>query len=638
MKKILFTLLFLPLLSFSQVASPPTLIAGLSGLSGEKGDLDIALISEIVTEKQAELKKELVTRLIFDRLRVQNYTTWEFAYNTLNILLDSQSKGGIQKEVLEYASNAAFVYGFAEVYLQISARYCNGALFNLVNTWDPSNSYNPFFNCPASTLGNVLPSQLILPRLNRTTGTSSLPPMLSNLLIDMVYDILKQNQTIKSLGFFKSALPLGDTFYQNTSAYYSYRTQPQVSTLYNRMQAEINGLVNNYYLIKVIVDDSPSFGSIPSYLSRTPPTIPSVTATLAMDLQNLNSRISSSPTKDPALSKRITEVYSAFSSFVNRSASGSSYTINDLYFLDQKILPLIVELTTEYGFDPKYLSFANTYRQIIVTNLFTSSGLSLYTGSPSLGQIASEFINLLDNFHKLDKSSSYEFVLSELKDHSKLFEASNPAAHVIFNGLVNFLDNYTTFDKEKNTINMDVEEIISQVYGQYAAHTTSAIQIYFSVGLNQTLNTSNLSGEEGGNIGFAAEKLGFKITPQRWNIKKRRADRFANYFGPRAGTVDYINKSPFISDFHFITYASGLLYNIVNVKTEKDFNRPLFGIGFGPSFFNGLDFHIFSNWTIPNAGHSLTWDKPIVGLSFDIKIIEYLTRLKSKKNASASNK
>jgi hypothetical protein len=632
MKRALILLFILPNIVFAQVG-PPTLVAGLSGLSANKGNLDVALISEIVTAKQAELKKELIRRLIFDQLKAENYVTWEFAYNTLDILLNSQSKAGIQKEVLEYAANAALVYGFTEIYLQVSAKYCNSDLYNLLSAWNTSYSNLGSFDCGPSATHLAPP--LILTTLNTLTPGAGHPNNLSNVLLDMVYGILRQNKTIKQLGFFKSQLPLGEYFYTANSAYLrrSYNNNPVIDSLYKRMQREINGLVDNYYCIKSIIDNLPN--DLPTYFAALPP-IPAyatITRTLNTDLQGLSNAISNSPTKELGLSETITEVVTAFTSFAERNQESPNYRVEDLYYIDQKTLPLVMKLVSQYGLNPKYLDFVKDYKKIITATLYNKilNVMSVSNNGATIKQLAQGFIAILDNFYKLDQAYTFEFVLSELKFYGNTFEKSNPKAHMILSSLTGFLDKYTVFDKEKNTVSMDVEEVISQVYSQYEAKTTSNFQLYFSVGLNQTFNTSSLSGDEGGSVGFASEKIGVKWVAL--NNKKRKSNQFEDYF---RNNTSYVNKTPFISDLHFVAYGSGLLYNIVNVKTNANFNKPIFGIGFGPSFFNGLDFHVFANWAFED---NVKFTKPITGFSFDIKITEYLSRLKQKKsaNSSASN-
>ncbi len=659
MKKALIILLVLPALSFAQVASPPTLIAGLSGLSVDKGNLDVALISEIVTEKQAELKKELIKRVFFDKLKSENYVTWEFAYNSLEILLNSQSKPNIQKELLEYASNATLVYSFTEAYLQVSKKFGNSALDGLIELWDKNSKLKDCFDYPPKDCSELKDLSLILPHLilscDDCGSAKKTSTNLNNVLIDMTYDILRNDKTLKSLGFFKGQFPLGETYYQLNSQYWKNRDNVKVDALYTRMKKELSTLIEYYYVAKAAVNNGVNelerlitFDS--ANTANQLLVINGNLKDLETDLVGISKSISSSPTKESNLSERISETYLAFKDFQKRG--NERYRVEDLYYADQVTLPLIIKLTSEYGLPKKYLDAALGLREIILSNLlkqaYSDFSKKLKEGNTnqdtSIKNVFSiyrlqnykSFIELLDKFSKLDKAETYQFILGELKDLSKIFEKSDPTLYVMVSSLSDFLKKFTVFDKEKNAITMDVEEVISQLYTQYEAQTNRWLQVYFSVGLNQTFNSSNLTDAAGGNVGFAAEKLGFKIIPNAWNVKKIRAQQYEKFFGPKGKDQGFINKTPFISDFHFIAYGSGLLYNIVNVKTEEKFNRPLFGVGFGPSFFNSLDLHVFANWTFPTAQQTLAWDKPITGFSFDIKITEYLSRLKQKKSANNS--
>ena len=53
-------------------ASSPTLQVGLSGLSFQRGDLDAALITQIIAEKQKEVQARLVQNMLLSNIKVDN--------------------------------------------------------------------------------------------------------------------------------------------------------------------------------------------------------------------------------------------------------------------------------------------------------------------------------------------------------------------------------------------------------------------------------------------------------------------------------------------------------------------------------------------------------------------------------------
>src|SRR5215207_8430940 len=133
--------------SYSQVESPPTLALGVAGVVGEKGSIDVDLVAQIISEKQAELKKEFIKKSIFEDLDNSSYVLWEYMYTSMNVLLESQSKEAIKKNLLKNSANLALIYGFSELYLQIARRMCQPQLHNLLLKFD-SKKYAGEFKCP----------------------------------------------------------------------------------------------------------------------------------------------------------------------------------------------------------------------------------------------------------------------------------------------------------------------------------------------------------------------------------------------------------------------------------------------------------------------------------------------------------
>lgn len=120
MKKIV--VLFIILIVIPQVSAqymPPTLESGLNNLVYSKGTLDVELISAIISEKQNELQKEAIKRIIIKTLSNGNFAFTNYTQNVINLLLHEKNKNVITKELLERTTNLALVYSFAEFYLQV---------------------------------------------------------------------------------------------------------------------------------------------------------------------------------------------------------------------------------------------------------------------------------------------------------------------------------------------------------------------------------------------------------------------------------------------------------------------------------------------------------------------------------------
>ncbi|NJO89775.1 MAG: hypothetical protein HC831_13120 [Chloroflexia bacterium] len=119
-------------------------------------------------------------------------------------------------------------------------------------------------------------------------------------------------------------------------------------------------------------------------------------------------------------------------------------------------------------------------------------------------------------------------------------------------------------------------------------------------------------------VNYASEKLGVQ-----WKIidfNKRSSFNYSNK------GYDYKGYSPIINNWHLIGYISGLLYQVDFLNSSSEaFKTPLLGISTGITFFNGLDL---------NVGYAFPFEKSInkglLTFSFDIKITEYLSKIRGK--------
>ncbi len=120
---------------FAQYATPPSLAVGLSGLAGERGNIDVELLTEIISQKQEELKKEGIRRIMNKEVLNHSYALWDFTNHSLEMLLYSKDKKAIEKELAEYATNMVLVFGFAEAYLQASYQLGNKQLLGVIKSY-----------------------------------------------------------------------------------------------------------------------------------------------------------------------------------------------------------------------------------------------------------------------------------------------------------------------------------------------------------------------------------------------------------------------------------------------------------------------------------------------------------------------
>ncbi|NJL74506.1 MAG: hypothetical protein HC892_05155 [Saprospiraceae bacterium] len=132
-------------------------------------------------------------------------------------------------------------------------------------------------------------------------------------------------------------------------------------------------------------------------------------------------------------------------------------------------------------------------------------------------------------------------------------------------------------------------------------------------------------------LALAAEKIGLKFvfmdleytrsfSPMEWYQYKGKFYRWEN--PPRKSTVNKV---------YGMVSASGLLYNVVDLKNEENFDYALIAAGFGIEFFNGLQMNLECNVPIvPGDGVNEMWRKNFIALGLDIPIFEYLRELRRR--------
>jgi hypothetical protein len=245
-------------------------------------------------------------------------------------------------------------------------------------------------------------------------------------------------------------------------------------------------------------------------------------------------------------------------------------------------------------------------------------------GIPKLGGFEKEvhlntnnFIDFITQLNELDKASTYDYLFKSLVDAGVIFKDIKGAK--AFNNLINNIKKYVITDDTNNEIEFDVEGLIVLLYDIYGDQKNSPISLYFGIGLNtafQVEKALNLEDDTVSTLSFASEKIGLKL--KICDFKRIYADQ------------QRLSK-PLISDWYTFAYGSGLLYNLVNVKSSKNFNATIIGFGTGLSFYNFLDFNISTGIPLMNDNETSNWCYRFFNVGFDIKISEYLSEVAKKR-------
>lgn len=117
MKKLFLLLGFCLFSSVAWCQISPTLGVGLESLTLNKGTIDVKVLTEIIMDKQKELKQEALKRFMLSMFPETNYTTKFYVQSCLTILFNEKNPQVIEKQILELTTNYALALGVAKVYM-----------------------------------------------------------------------------------------------------------------------------------------------------------------------------------------------------------------------------------------------------------------------------------------------------------------------------------------------------------------------------------------------------------------------------------------------------------------------------------------------------------------------------------------
>ncbi len=144
MKKVLFAAFFFIYQVAVYAQANPTLAIGLETLTMNKGTIDVKVLTEIIVEKQKELKQEALKRFMLKLFPDANYTTRFYLQNALHILLNEKNPQVIEKEILELTTNYALSLGVAYAMIESNDSPVNDIL----------QPYRAYENCSRYYLDN----------------------------------------------------------------------------------------------------------------------------------------------------------------------------------------------------------------------------------------------------------------------------------------------------------------------------------------------------------------------------------------------------------------------------------------------------------------------------------------------------
>lgn len=481
----------------------------------QKANIDVDLLSEIISKKQDEVKVRLVSNLVTKNVTTTNNVTYSTLYHLLNTLTQEKNKTVLTRDVTYTLADYAVVSAIEAHFFNSHLDLTNIELLkrNPKNTTDTMLNY--VLRKAYSDSGDFLVNkQLETGKLNTVNKEVAFGAQLHNYLIDTFYVILAKNPWLHKKGFFK--------------------------------------LGSNSELLEKINHDEFIFDE---KNSESMARVRNQISTFMLDIET-------------NLKKADTLFH-----FVNELTS-----IQDLRELSKEQAKELLDLIK--------LAF-NAAQNKANKNL-----------------LAKQIFSIIETYIIIDLSD----------DDTSAFPYN--------------------FKIDVEAVIWTLAEKFEHVASIKICNTGVQIKPFFTIGLNQGrfLNTTDSFEFENEtklikNFSFASEKIGLKFVI--WDFK------YTHSFGPNEPFLyrrtirtwpKPVVKDPFISNIHATIYGSGLLYNIVNLKSEKNFKYAIAGVGTGMRFYNGLEMNV--SYAIPlinNQSFTQMNEKAFLNVGFDIPIFEYLS-------------
>lgn len=129
-------------------------------------------------------------------------------------------------------------------------------------------------------------------------------------------------------------------------------------------------------------------------------------------------------------------------------------------------------------------------------------------------------------------------------------------------------------------------------------------------------------------ISYVSEKVGIKIMLSDFGYTHaQKPNEPFKYRGSYRSWKSPVN-APLINDVYLLLYGSGIIYNVVDLKSEDNFDFGLIGAGIGVTFFNDLELNV--SYSVPIMDKKLSSINSFMNIGFDIPIFEYLRESKKK--------
>lgn len=563
---------------FSQTAPALNLVGSTPSLS--KGNINTEVLTEVIQQKQQEVEERVFRNLIVKQFNngnetdnFKNFTTYHYLYNLMDAMLSGKNKTVITKSIISNTTEFAYIYGLALYYNLMHKGESNTLLATISGTTTPVDIF---------VLAKKKEKESKINDEKFTIDDGK--PYTLNLTVDVIYDMLLNEENDATINSLKSSFNFKDSIADKEFSVWYNNDNVYQKDLESGTTSEKNNLIALRADVKSkIIPLLQVINSARNIHTETPETI--LRSLLSFKI-SYNDSIAISRG-----SSEIKQLISFYKDLEKSKFKEFTLTQDQFYALKNIMTQLLYVVKNQYEKD-------------------------------AIG-IVIDFLleNTIVQFTDVQSNVISEASAKDLKGNSTTTTTNTPNGY----------------------LSVDVEALVSSIEQQFSKKQFYKWQPYlvpfFSMGVNNGIfvNKNNEVLKDAthttNSVSYASEKIGIKWKWYNWKYTHSFAVGQSYDYYTKTNRWRRPQQVPLISDLYLSMYASGILYNLANLKTNNNFNCAIAGVNLGVTFFNGLALSagLASPITTYHFGNAGTTNNYFVNLSVDIPIIDYIAALAKKK-------
>jgi len=429
-------------------------------------------------------------------------------------------------------------------------------------------------------------------------------------------------------------------------------------SLFNNMKEHLSNITNYIGLVNYIIDQYSFRNDNLELFKKSVIGVKDVAfssddenfKTIKSDLENLIKELIDKKTNDSTLIKEINNLTQIYF-YVDKAAKqlqsneiNSKVVADILYTFYAEFVPILKKQGYRSEKNLKIIECFNTVCNSLAEQL-TNQNEQL----KKLKEKSNSFLIIASKLYQFNKASTISEYLKSIEEIGNVLPDDDIKSAL--STVISFVKDYTVIEKNekgKDIINFNVESFIVKLQN-IKPYKLSRWQFNLTVGVNNAYFQKDLVMQDSSitrNLSYVSEKIGIKykfFDRSFWKTRNPGETYMMKTLRHPFKGTSYVKNSPpiepLISNMHALVYGSGLLYNLVNTKTNKEFNMPMVGTGIGLTFYNALDFNICYGVPIfPNSDFQKSINNNFINIGFDIQFLEYYNRLQEKRKANQTQK